>query len=75
MVRCWLWFPGGGCRDVGGEIGDEGDAQYLGAELAGGDGFEGGGHADEIGAEEACHADLGINVRAGHAVGGFAVYG
>ena len=34
--------------EPGSEVGDQGDAEDLGAQVAGGDGFKGGGHADEI---------------------------
>ena len=35
------------------EVGDQGDAEHLGAGLAGGDGLQRGGHAHQVAAEDA----------------------
>ncbi len=57
--------PAGG--QAGRQVGDQRDRQHLGAEVAGGDRFQGRGHADQVGAEGAEHPDLGrgLVVRAG----------
>ena len=42
----------GGVGDAGGEVGDQGDAEDLQAGVACGDGLQGGGHADQVGADD-----------------------
>ncbi len=52
---------------AGRQVGDQGDAQHLGARLARGDGLQDRGHADQVRADDTGHADLsrGLVVRAG----------
>ena len=42
----------------GGQVGDQGQPEHLGARLAGGDGLQHRRHADQIGAQRPQHPDL-----------------
>lgn len=52
-------------EDSGGHVGDEGEAEDFKAHVAGDDDFVNGGHADEVGSEDAEGADLGGGFVAG----------
>lgn len=45
--------------EASGVVGDERDAEYFHACFCGCDGFERGGHTNQIAAEDACHLDFG----------------
>lgn len=56
--------------DSGGHVGDAGDGKDFDSHVTGGDHFEGSGHADEIGADDAEIVDLGGSFVAGAEQGG-----